>query len=268
MTPRVLIKYSLIVIALSYLGILVVVPLINIFYQATAEGWQAYWQGITTPEALHAITLTLTAVGIAVPLNTVFGLIMAWVLARQNFWGKQLLVNLLDLPLAISPIVVGLMIVLLYSPTVGLFKDIVNSLNWKIIFALPGIVLTTTLVTVPFVVKEVTPALQAIGREEEEVAKTLGADGWQIFWRVTLPNIRWSLLYGVILCTARALGEFGAVSVVSGKIIGETNTLTLHIERMYAEYQTISAFACATLLTLISIVTLIAQELLHRWDQH
>jgi len=259
-----LIKYSLIAIGLLYLGIIVVNPLLNIFYQAFAEGLSGYWSGISTPEALHAIKLTLMAVGIAVPLNTVFGILIAWVIARQNFWGKELLVNILDLPLAISPIIAGLMLVLLYSHTLGIFGQWLANAGIKVIFDLPGIVLAITFVTLPFVTKEVLPALQAIGQEEEEVARTLGANSWQIFWRITLPNIRWALLYGIILCTARGLGEFGAVSVVSGKIISQTNTLTLHIERAYAEYQSTAAFACATLLTLIALVTLIAQEILRQ----
>ncbi len=259
-------KYSLIAIALLYLGIVVILPLVNIFYQAFAEGIASYWAGINTPEALHAIKLTLLAVGIAVPLNTVFGVLIAWVIARQNFWGKELLVNLLDLPLAISPIIAGLMLVLLYSHNLGIFGQWLASAGIKIIFDLPGIVLAITFVTLPFVSKEVLPALQAIGKEEEEVARTLGANSWQIFWRITLPNIRWALLYGIILCTARGLGEFGAVSVVSGKIIAQTNTLTLHIERAYAEYQSTAAFACATLLTIISLITLIAQEILRRTE--
>ncbi len=257
-------KYSLIAIALLYLGMVVILPLVNIFYQAFAEGIASYWAGITTPEALHAIKLTLLAVGIAVPLNTIFGVLIAWVIARQNFWGKELLVNLLDLPLAISPIIAGLMLVLLYSHNLGIFGRWLANAGIKIIFDLPGIVLAITFVTLPFVSKEVLPALQAIGKEEEEVARTLGANSWQIFWRITLPNIRWALLYGIILCTARGLGEFGAVSVVSGKIIAQTNTLTLHIERTYAEYQSTAAFACATLLTIISLITLIAQEILRK----
>jgi sulfate transport system permease protein len=259
-----LVKYSLILIGLSYLGLIVITPLVNIFYQAFAEGIASYWAGITTPEALHAIMITLLAVAIAVPLNTVFGILIAWVIARQQFWGKELLVNILDLPLAISPIIAGLMLILLYSPTLGIFGKWLANAGIKVIFAFPSIVLAITFVTLPFVAKEVLPALQAIGREEEEVARTLGANSWQIFWRITLPNIRWALLYGIILCTARALGEFGAVSVVSGKIISQTNTLTLHIERTYAEYQSTAAFACATLLTLIAIVTLIAQEILRQ----
>ncbi|AFY61727.1 sulfate ABC transporter permease subunit CysW [Synechococcus sp. PCC 6312] len=253
-------------LGLGFLALVVGLPVINIFYQAFNKGLLAYWQGINTPQAWHAIGLTLTAVVIAVPLNTLFGISAAWVIARQQFWGRKLLLQLVDLPLTISPIIVGLMFVLLYSPLGSLFEYWVNQWNVKIIFALPGIVLVTVFVTLPFVVREVLPALQDLGREQEESAKTLGANSWQVFWQVVLPNIRWAVLYGVLLSTARALGEFGAVSVVSGKIIGETNTLTLHVERMYLEYETIAAFACASLLGLVALLTLICQELLRRFD--
>lgn len=257
-------RYLLITLGLSFLIVVVLFPLINIFYQAFAQGGQAYWEAIDTSEARHAIALTLITVAVAVPINTVFGVLTAWVLARHQFPGKALLLGLLDLPLAISPVIVGFMFILLYSHTNSLFKEWILAFNLKIIFALPGIILTTTFVTLPFVTREVLPALQSLSKDEEEVASTLGANSWQIFWRVTLPNIRWALLYGVILCTARALGEFGAVSVVSGKIIQQTNTLTLHIERVYMEYQTVAAFACASLLTLIALLTLVGQEVLHR----
>jgi sulfate transport system permease protein len=260
-------RYLLIGLGLSFLAIVVLFPLLTVFYQAFANGMSAYWQGITTPEAQHAIVLTLTIALVTMPVNTVFGIAIAWILARYQFSGKSVLIGLLDLPLAISPVVVGLMFILLYSPTVGIFGSWVEATNFKVIFALPGMVLTTLFVTLPFVAREVLPAFQSMGIEAEEAAQTLGANAWQIFWRVTFPSIRWAVLYGVILCTSRAIGEFGAVSVISGKLILETNTLTLHIEQVYAEYQTVAAFACASLLALLALLTLIAQELLRLTDK-
>lgn len=254
--------WGLIGVAAMYLLLLVGLPLVNVFYQAFREGWAAYVAGLTSPDALHAIGLTLLVVGVAVPLNTGFGLVTAWVLARYPLPGKGLILALIDVPLAISPVIVGLMFILLYSPTVGVLRQVVEWLGLTIIFAPPGMILTTLLITLPFVVREVLPVLESGGQEEEEAAQTLGAKGWQIFWRVTLPRIRWALLYGVILTTARALGEFGAVAVVSGKVINQTNTLTLHIERVYMEYQTVAAFAGASLLTLIALATVAGQALL------
>ncbi|MBD2034006.1 sulfate ABC transporter permease subunit CysW [Leptolyngbya sp. FACHB-321] len=260
-------RYLLIGLGLSFLAIVVLFPLLTVFYQAFANGMTAYWQGITTPEAQHAIVLTLAIALITMPVNTVFGIAIAWILARYHFLGKSVLVGLLDLPLAISPVVVGLMFILLYSPTVGIFGSWVEASNFKVIFALPGMVLTTLFVTLPFVAREVLPVFQSMEIEAEEAAQTLGANAWQIFWRVTFPTIRWAVLYGVILCTSRAIGEFGAVSVISGKLILETNTLTLHIEQVYAEYQTVAAFACASLLALLALLTLVAQELLRMTDK-
>ncbi|MBD1909167.1 MULTISPECIES: sulfate ABC transporter permease subunit CysW [unclassified Leptolyngbya] len=260
-------RYLLISLGLSFLAIVVLFPLLTVFYQAFASGVTAYWQGITTPEAQHAIALTLTIALASVPINTFFGIAIAWILARYPFPGKVLLIGLLDLPLAISPVVVGLMFILLYSPTVGLFGSWVEAINLKVIFALPGMILTTLFVTLPFVAREVLPVFQAMGIEAEEAAQTLGANAWQTFWRVTFPSIRWAVFYGVILCTSRAIGEFGAVSVISGKLIGETNTLTLHIEQVYTEYQTVAAFACASLLALLALLTLFVQELLRMTDK-
>lgn len=260
-------RYLLISLGLSFLAIVVLFPLLTVFYQAFSSGLTAYWTGITTPEAQHAIVLTLIIALVSVPVNTFFGIAIAWILVRYQFSGKALLIGLLDLPLAISPVVVGLMFILLYSPTVGLFGSWVEAINLKIIFALPGMVLTTLFVTLPFVAREVLPVFQAMGIEAEEAAQTLGASAWQTFWRVTFPSIRWAVFYGVILCTARAIGEFGAVSVISGKLIGETNTLTLHIEQVYTEYQTVAAFACASLLALLALLTLLAQELLRMTDK-
>jgi sulfate transport system permease protein len=260
-------RYLLIGLGLSFLAIVVLFPLLTVFYQAFASGISAYWGGITTPEAQHAIGLTLIIALVTMPVNTAFGIAIAWILARYQFVGKPLLIGLLDLPLAISPVVVGLMFILLYSPTAGIFGSWVEAINLKVIFALPGMILTTLFVTLPFVAREVLPVFQSIGIEAEEAAQTLGANAWQTFWRVTFPSIRWAVLYGVILCTSRAIGEFGAVSVVSGKLIRETNTLTLHIEQVYAEYQTVAAFACASLLALLALLTLVAQELLRMTDK-
>ncbi|NEQ25837.1 MAG: sulfate ABC transporter permease subunit CysW [Microcoleus sp. SIO2G3] len=260
-------RYLLIALGLSFLVIVVVLPLVTIFYQAFANGIAAYWTGITTPEARHAIFLTVAIALVAVPVNTGFGILIAWILARYSFPGKILLLGIIDLPLAISPTVVGLMFILLYSQTVGLFGSWLEATNIKIIFALPGMIFTTLFVTLPFVIREVLPTLQSMEIAQEEAAQTLGANSWQTFWRVTFPSIRWALLYGVILCTSRAIGEFGVVSVVSGKLIGETNTLTLHIERVYSEYDTIAAFACASLLALLALLTLIGQELLRTADK-
>lgn len=259
-------KYLLMSLGLGFLGFIVVLPLINIFYQAFSQGIAAYWRGINTPEAHHALFLTLFIISIAVPLNTLFGLLAAWVLARQNFFGKSFLIAIIDLPLTISPVIFGLMFILLFSPLDSLFKSWVVALKLEILFAWPGMVLVTTAITVPFVVREVLPALESLDLEQEESAITLGASSWQVFWRVVLPNIRWAVLYGVILCTARALGEFGAVAVVSGKIIGKTNTLTLHIEQSYANYETIGAFAGASLLTLVGLLTIVSNEVLHRQE--
>ncbi|KAF3886097.1 MULTISPECIES: sulfate ABC transporter permease subunit CysW [Nostocales] len=260
-------RYLLIALGLSFLAIVVVFPIVNIFYQAFVSGVAAYWEGITTPEAQHALFLTVAIAIVTVPINTVFGILMAWILARYSFPGKVLLVGIIDLPLAISPTVVGLMFILLYSHTVGVFGSWLEAANINVIFALPGMIFTTLFVTIPFVVREVLPTLQNMELAEEEAAQTLGANPWQTFWRVTFPSIRWALLYGVIICTSRAVGEFGAVSVVSGKLIGETNTLTLHIERVYSEYQTVAAFACASLLAFLALLTLIGQEVLRTADK-
>lgn len=252
--------YLLIGIGLTLLIAIVLLPLVVVFWEALREGLESYWQGIRQPEALHAIRLTLLITAIAVPLNTLFGVAIAWVLARQSFPGKAIVLALLDLPLSISPVVAGFMLILLYSPQIGWFADWVNRWGLKIVFATPGLVLTVMFVTIPFVAREVFPVLQTVSREDEEAAQSLGATTWQAFWRVTLPTIRPALLYGIILSTARAIGEFGAVSVVSGKIIGSTNTLTLHVERVYLEYQATAAFACASLLAIVALLTLVLQN--------
>ena len=251
-------------LGLGFLAVIVGFPLINIFYQAFAAGIAAYAAAIQTPDALHAIALTLIIMLVTVPLNTAFGILAAWLLARHPIPGRSLILGLIDLPLTISPVIVGLMMILLFSQVDSVFKEWVVALNLKIIFALPGMILVTVFITLPFVVREVLPALENMAMEQEEVAQTLGANSWQIFWRVILPNIRWAVLYGVILCTARAMAEFGAVAVVSGRIIQQTNTLTLHVERTYMEYQTVAAFASASLLTVVALITIVSQEILSR----
>ena len=251
-------------LGLGFLAIIVGFPLTNIFCQAFVEGIPAYGSAIQMPDALHAIGLTLIITLVTVPLNTIFGILAAWLLARHPIPGRSLILGLIDLPLTISPIIVGLMMILLFSQIDSLFKEWVLAMNLKIIFALPGMILVTVFITLPFVVREVLPALENMEVEQEEVAKTLGANSWQVFWRVILPNVRWAVLYGVILCTARAMAEFGAVAVVSGRIIQQTNTLTLHVERTYMEYQTVVAFATASLLTVVALVTIISQEILHQ----
>jgi len=256
-----LLRYGLIFVALLFLGLFVVLPLIAVFAQALEKGWGAYWAAITEPDALSSIRLTLLAAGIAVPLNLVFGLAAAWAIAEFQFRGKNVLITLIDLPFAVSPVIAGLIYVLMFGAQ-GWFGPWLNQHDIKIIFAVPGIVLATVFVTFPFVARELIPLMQAQGTEEEEAALVLGASGWQLFWRVTLPNIKWSLLYGVILCAARAMGEFGAVSVVSGHIRGETNTMPLHVEILYNEYNFAAAFAVASLLALLALVTLGAKRLL------
>jgi len=254
-------RYGLILIAVGFLGLFVVMPLIAVFAQSLEKGWGVYWAAVTEPDALSAIRLTLLATGIAVPLNLVFGLAAAWAIARFQFRGKNVLITLIDLPFAVSPVIAGLIYVLMFGAQ-GWFGPWLGRHDIKIIFAVPGIVLATVFVTFPFVARELIPLMQAQGTEEEEAALVLGAGGWQIFWRVTLPNIKWSLLYGVILCAARAMGEFGAVSVVSGHIRGETNTMPLHVEILYNEYNFAAAFAVASLLALLALVTLGAKRLL------
>jgi sulfate transport system permease protein len=246
--------------SLIFLGLFLITPLVAVFAQALANGWGAYFEAIREPDARSAIYLTLFAAGIAVPANLIFGLAAAWAIAKFDFLGKNLLITLIDLPLAVSPVISGLIYVLLFGLQ-GWLGPWLSENNVQIIFAVPGIVLATIFVTFPFVARELIPQMQAQGREEEEAALVLGASGWQTFLRVTLPNVRWSLLYGVILCTARAMGEFGAVSVVSGHIRGRTNTLPLHVEILYNEYNYAAAFAVASLLTIIALATLVVKKL-------
>ncbi|MGR3807852.1 sulfate transport system permease protein [Pasteurella testudinis DSM 23072] len=250
----------LIGISLLFLSLLLIVPLLAIFYQALAAGWQTFLSALQQTEALHAIKLTLIVAAISLPLNLFFGVIMAWLLSNFDFKGKQLITTLIDLPLSVSPVVAGLMFVLLFGIN-GLFGAWLDANDIEVIFALPGIVLATLFVTFPLVVKSLLPSMKTQGNSEEQAALTLGASVWQIFFRVTLPKIKWPLLYGAILANARAMGEFGAVSVVSGHIRNLTNTIPLHVEILYNEYQFTAAFACASLLALIAILTLLLQNL-------
>ena len=241
--------------ALLFLTLFLFVPLVTVFYEAFKKGWDVYLAAILEPDARSAIALTLLAAAISVPANLVFGVSAAWAIAKFDFRGKNLLLTLIDLPFSVSPVIAGLIYVLVFGLQ-GWFGSWFIDNDMKIIFAVPGIVLATIFVTFPFVARELIPLMQAQGQEQEEAARVLGASGWQMFWRVTLPNVKWALLYGVILCNARAMGEFGAVSVVSGHIRGQTNTLPLHIEIVYNEYQFAAAFAVASLLALLALVTL------------
>jgi len=256
--PR-LIRWLLISLALLFLTVFVVLPLATVFVTALSKGWTTYFASIRDPVALAAIRLTFIATGIAVPLNLIFGVAAAWVIAKFEFPGKQILITLIDLPFSVSPVVSGLIYVLIFGLQ-GWLGPWCAAHDIRIVFAVPGIVLATIFVTFPFVARELIPLMQAQGSEEEEAALTLGATGWQTFWRVTLPNIKWGLLYGVILCNARAMGEFGAVSVVSGHIRGLTNTMTLHVEILYNEYHSAAAFSIASLLALLALVTLAAKS--------
>jgi len=254
-------RVLLIASALLFLGGLLFAPLAVVFFSALENGWRAWLESFTDSDTLAAIRLTLIAAAIVVPLNTVFGIAAAWCIAKFEFRGKSLLLTLIDLPLAVSPVVAGLVYVLLFGLQ-GWFGLWLQENGISIIFALPGIVLATMFVTFPYVARELIPLMQQLGNDEEEAAITLGAGGWFTFFRVTLPRIRWGLLYGVILCNARAMGEFGAVSVVSGHIRGLTNTMPLHIEILYQEYNFTAAFAVASLLSLLAVVTLILKSLL------
>jgi sulfate/thiosulfate transport system permease protein len=245
--------------ALGFLALFVFVPLVAVFAQALGKGLSSYFRGITDPDTLAAIRLTLLTAGVAVPLNLIFGVAAAWAIAKFEFRGKNVLLTLIDLPFAVSPVISGMIFVLLFGAQ-GWFGGWLRDHDIKIIFALPGIILATTFVTFPFVARELIPLMQEQGTEDEEAALVLGASGWQTFLRVTLPNIKWGLLYGVILCNARAMGEFGAVSVVSGHIRGVTTTLPLQIEILYNEYNFTAAFAAATLLTFLALITLVVKR--------
>jgi sulfate transport system permease protein len=251
-----LIKWAVISISLAFFVTFLMLPLFAVFAEALKKGWEAYWQAIVEPDALSAIRLTLLAAAISVPLNLVFGVAAAWAVAKHDFRGKQVLITMIDLPFSVSPVIAGLIFVLVFGAQ-GWFGQWLSEHGVRIVFAVPGIVLATMFVTFPFVARELIPLMQAQGREEEEAALVLGASGWQTFFRVTLPNIKWGLLYGVVLCNARAMGEFGAVSVVSGHIRGQTNTMPLHVEILYNEYSFTAAFAVASLLALLALVTLL-----------
>ena len=257
------VKWTLLTLSLSFFVLFLILPLVSVFFEALRKGWEVYLLSITEETALAAIKLTVLIAFISVPLNLVFGVAAAWLIAKHDFRGKQLLTTFIDLPFSVSPVIVGLMYMLVFGAN-GWFGSWLVEHDLKVIFAVPGIVLATIFVTFPFVARELIPLMQAQGRDEEEAAVVLGANGWQTFWYVTLPNVKWGLLYGVILSNARAMGEFGAVSVVSGKIRGQTNTMPLHVEILYNEYNFAAAFAVASLLALLALVTLVIKT----WVEH
>jgi sulfate transport system permease protein len=261
------VRVVLIGTALAFMTLFLFVPLATVFYEAFKKGWDVYLAAITEPDAVSAIKLTLLAAAISVPLNLVFGVAAAWAIAKFEFHGKNLLLTMIDLPFSVSPVIAGLIYVLVFGLQ-GWFGSWFIDNDLKIIFAVPGIVLATLFVTFPFVARELIPLMQAQGVEQEEAARVLGANGWQMFRRVTLPNVKWALLYGVILCNARAMGEFGAVSVVSGHIRGQTNTMPLHIEIVYNEYQFAAAFAVASLLALLALLTLLLKYVVEQRVKH
>jgi sulfate/thiosulfate transport system permease protein len=262
-TEPVWVQRLLIGVALAFLTLFLFVPLVTVFVEAFKKGWEVYLAALVEPDALHAIKLTLLVAAVSLPLNLVFGVAASWCIAKFDFRGKNLLLTLIDLPFSVSPVIAGLIFVLVFGLQ-GWLGDWLRAHDIKIIFALPGIVMATVFITFPFVARELIPLMQAQGTEQEEAARVLGAGGWQIFWRVTLPNIKWALLYGVILSNARAMGEFGAVSVVSGHIRGQTNTMPLHIEILYNEYQFAAAFAVASLLAGLALVTLVLKYLVEQ----
>ncbi|WP_322903151.1 sulfate ABC transporter permease subunit CysW [Paenibacillus sp. SGZ-1009] len=260
-TESVAVRVLLITVALLFLSVIVVLPLVCIGIEAFRKGWEVYVAAVVDPDALSALRLTVLVTAIAVPLNTLFGLAAAWALSKFSFRGKQALITLIDIPFAVSPVISGLVYILLFGAQ-GFLGPWLDEQGIQIVFALPGMVLATMFVTLPFVARELIPLMQAQGISEEEAAVSLGARGWHIFWQVTLPNIKWGLLYGIVLCSARAMGEFGAVSVVSGHIRGETNTLPLHIEILYNEYQFAAAFAVSSILVLLALIVLVLKSIL------
>ena len=264
-TESAAVRYTLVGLALVFVVLFLILPLAAVFTEALRKGLGAYLDALKEPDAWSAIELTLIAAAISVPLNLVFGVAAAWAIAKYEFWGKSFLTTLVDLPFSVSPVVAGLMYVLVFGAQ-GWFGPWLAAHDIKVIFAVPGIVLATVFVTFPFIARELIPLMQAQGNDEEQAAIVLGATGWQTFWYVTLPNIKWGLIYGVILCNARAMGEFGAVSVVSGHIRGQTNTLPLHVEILYNEYQSVAAFAVASLLAILALVTL-AIKSVAEWRQ-
>jgi sulfate/thiosulfate transport system permease protein len=259
------VRYTLITLTLAIISLFLVLPLATVLIEAFAKGWSAYASSLAHPDTIDAIKLTLLTAAITLPLTTVFGISAAWAIARFEFRGKSLLITLIDLPFSVSPVIAGLIYVLIFGVQ-GWFGPWLSEHDIKIIFAVPGIILATLFVTFPFVARELIPLMQEIGHEEEEAALSLGASGWQTFFKITLPNVKWALLYGVLLCNARAMGEFGAVSVVSGHIRGLTNTLPLHVEVSYNEYDFVGAFASASLLAGLAIVTLVIKTFLE-WKQ-
>jgi sulfate transport system permease protein len=267
-TETPLARFTLIAVALAFLGFFLLLPLVAVFSEALKQGLGAFGEAVVHPDARDAIKLTLLVAAISVPLNLVFGVAASWAITKFDFKGKSLLITLIDLPFSVSPVVSGLIFVLLFGAH-GALGPWLAEHDVKIIFAVPGIVLATVFITFPFVARELIPLMMEQGKDDEEAAISLGASGWQTFWHVTLPNIRWGLLYGVLLCNARAMGEFGAVSVVSGHIRGETNTMPLHVEILYNEYDFVGAFAVASLLALLALVTLVAKTVLEwRFDLH
>lgn len=260
-------RATLIAVALGFVGLFLLLPLATVFIEAFRKGADEFLSALGDPETFSAILLTLTVAGIAVPLNLAFGVAAAWAIAKFEFKGKAFLTTLIDLPFSVSPVISGLVFVLLFGANNAL-GPILQSYGVQILFAVPGLVLATVFVTFPFVARELIPLMQEQGTAEEEAAITLGANGWQTFWRVTLPNIKWGLLYGVLLCNARAMGEFGAVSVVSGHIRGQTTTMPLHVEILYNEYNLAAAFAVASLLALLALVTLVVRTVLEIWFAH
>lgn len=254
-TESPLVRYALTGLALAFMALFLLLPLAAVFTEALRNGWGAYLEALKDPDAWSAIRLTLLTALVAVPLNLIFGIAAAWCIAKYEFKGKAFLTTLVDLPFSVSPVVAGLIYVLVFGAQ-GWFGPWLQEHDIRIVFAVPGIILATVFVTFPFIARELIPLMQAQGNDEEQAAIVLGASGWQTFWHVTLPNIKWGLIYGVILCNARAMGEFGAVSVVSGHIRGQTNTMPLHVEILYNEYQSVAAFAVASLLALLALVTL------------
>lgn len=254
------VRYTLLAVGLGFLFFFLGLPLLAVFVEAFAQGWPAYAEALKEPETRSAILLTIGIALAVLPFNIVFGVAAAWAIAKFDFRGKSLLLTLIDLPFAVSPVVAGLVFILIFGAQ-GTFGPWLSAHDVKIIFAVPGMIIATLFITFPFIARELIPLMQSQGKEEEEAAVSLGASGWQMFWRVTLPNIKWGLLYGVILANARAMGEFGAVSVVSGHIRGETNTLPLHVEILYNEYNQIGAFAAASVLALLALVTLVAKTI-------
>lgn len=261
------VRWLLITIAVAFLSLFLLLPLGAVFVEALRRGWELFIESLREEAAMSAVKLTLLTAAIAVPLNTLFGVSAAWAITKFRFKGRSLLLSLIDLPFAVSPVIAGLVWVLLFGAK-GWFGPYLMEHDIKIIFAVPGIVIATVFITFPFVARELIPLMESQGSDQEEAAVTLGASGWRMFLRVTLPNIKWGLLYGVLLCNARAMGEFGAVSVVSGHIRGKTNTLPLHVEVLYNEYQFSAAFACATLLALLALVTLGMKTALEQFAGH